>query len=268
MGVGPSVVTACVGCIGYNGGTVGGFHFGAAGAPAGWVGWGTMALGLAGWLLLAAGVGKLLAWPTFAAAMAEDQFVPSVLRRPFALLLPVLEVLGGALVLFTPSRSLLIAVALLLTVIAAYESERLWRGAPDSLKFGRLRRVHLSPAVVVVDAVLAGGLLATATGWAPGLLHERLITGFVMCAMYVGVVGLWRWRPGAERTASAETAYLREHLMGRTDDEARARVAQELRIPVDHTYLLLPPLDAWWLRVRNPRRPAASGPMTEQPASR
>ena len=197
IGVG-SAVTVCVACLGYHAATV------ANGPSTGWLGWGTMALGLAGWVLLAAGLGKLLMWPSMFSAAADDAVVPAVLRRPFAVVLPVLEVLAGVMVLFSPSHAIMIAAAVLLTLIAWYESERLRRGEPDARKFGRLRRVHLSPAVVVVDAVLAGGLLATTTGWAPGVPSERLITGLVLCAIYVVLIGLWRWRPDAERCAQAE----------------------------------------------------------------
>lgn len=241
----PSAVTICVACAGYHAASGG-----AIGASKGWLGWGTMALGLAGWVLLAAGLGKLLSWPVLMAAASRDGLVPGRLRRPLTVVLAALEVMAGAMVLLAPSRRLLVAVAILLTLIAWYESERFRRGEPDAMKFGRLRRVYLSPGVVVMDAVLAGGLLATATGWSVGVPSERLITGAVLCALYVLVIGLWPWRPSPERTLEAETIYLRERAAGQTEAQARAQLASELHLTVDETYLLLPALDAWWLRTR------------------
>ncbi len=210
--------------------------------------WGAMATGFSGWLLVAAGAGKISAWSEWTEACGEDDTFPQVLRRPLRIVWPTLELLAGVLVLLYPHRDELLAGGLLLTLVAWHQSERMQQGRdPDSHAFGRIRRVRLVPAVVAMHTVLAFSLFATALAWNPGPLGARLGHGLFLCAVYLLVAGLWRWRPEEAGLPDAERRYVEERLAGRSDVEARQVLAEKYGLRLSATYLLIPAQEAWWL---------------------
>jgi hypothetical protein len=123
-----------------------------------------------------AGISKLMALEAFAGVVRNYRLLPAMVTRPFAYLVPPIELgLAATLVLLPAASSAPLAASLLLAVFAAAMAINLWRGRTDidCGCFAGLLRQKLSWALVARNLVLVAALLviavaphgARALGW-------------------------------------------------------------------------------------------------------
>ena len=213
---------------------------------------GDWAIGLVGWILVAAGVGKLTGWRDFRSGLARGGLLPEPLALVVAVLLPPAECAAGALALLAPHARALIVAGALLTAFAVYQAELMQRGdTSDCHCYGRLRQVRPGPAMILTNALLAFLAFAGALGaLGPEHLRTRLLGGALLAVLYLLVAGRSRPREGYSGFPYAELRYVEQRLAGVNDASARAALAKDMGLGVQATYLLIPRYKAWWIVLR------------------
>jgi hypothetical protein len=214
--------------------------------------WGALAAGVVGWVLVAAGAGKLTGWAEFRRGLEAGRLLPGPLAAAVAVVLPPAELAAGGLVLLAPQPRALAAAGLLLTAFAVYQAELRQRGGDaDCHCYGRLRHVPPGPAAIVANACMGFFAFALAAGaLSPGSVVLRLGGGAALAAAYLLALGRSHPRVGFTGFPYAELRYVEHRLAGESDAAARQAVAREFGVGVHATYLMLPRYKTWWLVLR------------------
>lgn len=213
---------------------------------------GDWVLGLVGWILVVAGVGKLTGWREFRKGLQDGGLLRGPLALVVAVLLPPAECAAGVVVLLAPHPRPLMVAGALLTAFAVYQAELMQRGnTSDCHCYGRLRQVPPGPAMIVANALLAFAAFAAALGALdPQHLRTRLVAGAVLAALYLLLAGRSRPREGYSGFPYAELRYAEQRLAGADDATARAALAKDMGLGFGATYLLIPRHKAWWIVLR------------------
>ena len=194
--------------------------------------------GLAGWLLLLSGAGKLTLWADFRRGLAEARTLPPWLAAGAGWGAPGAEIAVGAAVLASPGWWALGAAAALFALFAAYQIAAGRVGRADCHCYGRLRQMRSGTPAAVGNGALALLSLAVAAGGPGSAVAARLLGGLVLAIAYLAAMGTSA--NGHTRFVFAEVRYLQERAQGRSDREARATVAKEFGLSPEASYLLLP----------------------------
>lgn len=222
--------------------------------------WSGLVAGTAGWLLLAAGAGKLTSdRRAFRNTLAAGDILPAWIRPALTAGVAPAELIVGIAVLTVPAAYDLIPAGLLFGAFAAFQVLLLARRLPtDCGCYGRIRLIRYGPWTVAAYGLLAMGSFAAAiTGGAEPLLL-RLVGGAALAVAVLGVLGA-RWTERRARFPYAEVLYVRRRLAGDSDAVARQAVASDFGFHVRATYRLVPRDRAMWLMFqarRQHRRPA------------
>lgn len=203
--------------------------------------WNALGAGISGWLLLAAGAGKVSDWGTFGRGLGDGRVVPKALQPVVTALVPPLEILFGLGCLVQPRLYTLAPAGLLFVAFAAYQAEALARGTgADCGCYGRLRKVQAGPWSIVAYAVLAAAAVAAGFATGPDPLPLRLLGGALLAAALLIALGVRS--PGAGPTGFlyAEVYYVQRRQAGENDRQARLALAQEFGLGVPSTYKLVP----------------------------
>ncbi len=213
---------------------------------------GDWAIGLVGWVLLVAGVGKLTGWRDFRSGLKRGGLLSGPLALVVAVLLPPAECAAGLAVLLMPHPRALIVAGALLTAFAMYQAELMQRGdISDCHCYGRLRQVPPGPAMIVANALFGFLAFAGAVGaLTPDHLKTRLLGGALLAVLYLLVAGRTRPREGFSGFPYAELRYAEHRLAGEDDATARAALGKDMGLGVQATYLLIPRHKAWWIVLR------------------
>jgi len=209
--------------------------------------WSTLSAGTAGWLLLAAGVGKVSDWSSFRRSLGDGRIVPERVQPVLAAVVPPLEIAFGLGSLVVPDRWTLIPAGILFGAFAAYQAEVLRRGnTAECGCYGRIRNVQSGPWTIVAYAVLAAAAIASGVvgRWEPVLLRTE--GGAALAAAALLALGARR----SERRSGfpyAEVYYMSQRLAGEPDGPARQALAREFGLGVAATYKLVPRSRALWL---------------------
>lgn len=209
--------------------------------------WSALGAGTAGWLLLAAGTGKVSDWPSFRRSLANGRIIPEPVQPLLAGAVPPLEIAFGLGGLVMPGVLTLLPAGVLFCAFAAYQAEVLRRGnAADCGCYGRIRNVQAGPWTIVGYAVVATAAIASGVGggWNPVLL--RTLGGALLAAAALVAFGA---RSSEQRSGFpyAEVYYMSQRRAGESDGPAREALAREFGLGVAATYKLVPRSRAFWL---------------------
>jgi hypothetical protein len=195
-------------------------------------------VGLAGWLLLLSGAGKLTLWADFRRGLLDAGTLPGGAARLAGWAAPWAELAVGLAVLLRPGGVDLAAAAVLYGLFALYQVAAGRRGRADCHCYGRLRQMRAGKPAAIGNGVLALLSLGAAAAGPGTDLWVRAGGGLVLAAAYLVAMG--QSGQGHTRFVFAEVRYLQERAQGHSDREAREVVAREFGVSPQASYLLLP----------------------------
>ena len=194
--------------------------------------------GLAGWLLLLSGAGKLTLWVDFRRGIAEARTLPSWLSVGAGWGAPWAELAVGVAVLARPGWWSLVGAAALFALFAVYQVAAGRVGQADCHCYGKLRQMRSGRPAAIGNGALALLSLTVAAAGPGSAVAVRLLGGLVLAVAYLAAMGTSG--NGHTRFVFAEVRYLQERAQGRSDRAARETVAKEFGLSPEASYLLLP----------------------------